>query len=157
METSSRRSQTPHSAASRPSFPWFGILGAVFVLAGGPPTDLAGQVRGGAGIAHDPPASRPRAPVPKNLEEVRASLADRVRPWVVDRGLSLSATVGMRVRADGSVDRVEVVEGPLPLPFREQLIAALRRLRFRPAEVGGRPVPTRVLLPFFFREGEGAR
>ncbi|NIV83125.1 MAG: hypothetical protein GWM92_10275 [Gemmatimonadetes bacterium] len=84
------------------------------------------------------------------------ALSELVRPWVVDRGLTLSVVVEMRVAADGSVGRVEVVEGHLPLPLKEPLIQTLHRLRFRPAEADGRAVPARVDLPFFFREGDRA-
>ncbi len=63
-------------------------------------------------------------------------------------GVPGTATVRLRVREDGSVDPESIrVTGSSDERFNEPGIRAARVLRFRPAKVGGRPVPVWVEMP----------
>ena len=68
--------------------------------------------------------------------------------------LTGKAVVVFTVRADGKVADVAVVEADDVL-FGEAAIDAVRKWRFRPAEVKGAPVDCRMTLPFVFTSPYG--
>ena len=68
--------------------------------------------------------------------------------------LTGKAVVVFTVRADGKVADASVVEADDVL-FGEAAVAAVRKWRFRPAEVKGAPVDCRMTLPFIFSSPYG--
>ena len=64
------------------------------------------------------------------------------------------AVVVFTVRSDGKVEDASVVEADDVL-FGEAAVAAVRKWRFRPAEVKGAPVACRMTLPFVFTSPYG--
>lgn len=71
----------------------------------------------------------------------------------------LRGTVRVRVYIgeDGRVDSVELVSAEPPGHFEEAALAAARQLRYRPAEVRGRPVRSRKLIEILFDPHEHLR
>ncbi len=63
--------------------------------------------------------------------------------------LTGKAVVVFTVRTDGKVEDVSIVEADDVL-FGEAAVAAVRKWRFRPAEIKGAPVDCRMTLPFVF-------
>ncbi len=63
--------------------------------------------------------------------------------------LTGKAVVAYTVRADGRVEDAAVVEADDVL-FGEAAVSAIRKWRYRPAEVRGAPVDCRMTLPFVF-------
>lgn len=55
-------------------------------------------------------------------------------------GIEGHVTVRYRIRSDGSVDHVEVVESDPPGVFDDAAILAVRTWRYEPATVDGEPV-----------------
>jgi protein TonB len=70
-------------------------------------------------------------------------------PFDLESILTGKAVVVFTVRADGKVADTSVVEADDVL-FGEAAVAAVRKWRFRPAEVKGAPVDCRMTLPFIF-------
>jgi TonB family protein len=70
-------------------------------------------------------------------------------PFELGSILTGNAVVVFTVRADGKVADTSVVEADDAL-FGEAAIAAVRKWRFRPAQVKGAPVDCRMTLPFVF-------
>jgi protein TonB len=68
--------------------------------------------------------------------------------------LAGKAVVVFTVRADGKVADASVVAADDVL-FGEAAVAAVRKWRFRPAEVKGAPVDCRMTLPFVFTSPYG--
>jgi len=64
------------------------------------------------------------------------------------------AVVVFTVRSSGKVEDASVVEADDVL-FGEAAVAAVRKWRFRPAEVKGAPVDCRMTLPFIFTSPYG--
>ena len=71
----------------------------------------------------------------------------------------LRGTVRVRVfiGEDGRVDSVELVSAEPPGHFEEAALTAARQLRYRPAEVRGRPVRSRKLIEILFDPHEHLR
>ncbi|MGA2016657.1 MAG: energy transducer TonB [Opitutaceae bacterium] len=70
-------------------------------------------------------------------------------PFELESVLTGKALVVFTVRADGKVADASVVEADDVL-FGEAAVAAVRKWRFRPAQVKGAPVDCRMTLPFVF-------
>ena len=68
--------------------------------------------------------------------------------------LTGKAVVVFTVRADGKVEDASVVAADDVL-YGEAAVSAIRKWRFRPAEVKGAPVACRMTLPFFFSSPYG--
>lgn len=70
-------------------------------------------------------------------------------PTALESILTGKAVVVFTVRADGKVADTSVVEADDVL-FGEAAVSAVRKWRFRPAQVKGTPVDCRMILPFIF-------
>jgi TonB family protein len=70
-------------------------------------------------------------------------------PFDLESILTGKAVVVFTVRADGKVTDTTVVEADDVL-FGEAAVSAVRKWRFRPAQVKGAPVDCRMTLPFVF-------
>jgi protein TonB len=70
-------------------------------------------------------------------------------PFDLESILTGKAVVAFTVRADGKVADTSVVAADDVL-FGEAAVAAVRKWRFRPAQVKGAPVDCRMTLPFVF-------
>jgi protein TonB len=70
-------------------------------------------------------------------------------PFDLESILTGKAVVAFTVRADGKVADTLVVAADDVL-FGEAAVAAVRKWRFRPAQVKGAPVDCRMTLPFVF-------
>jgi len=70
-------------------------------------------------------------------------------PFKLESILTGKAVVVFTVRADGKVADTSVVEADDVL-FAEAAVAAVRKWRFRPAQVKGAAVDCRMTLPFVF-------
>lgn len=77
-----------------------------------------------------PPAPLPDNPRPEYPDEARR------------QGIEGAVTLEIRVREDGSVDTVEVVDGAEPLAAAA--VAAARKARYAPARRDGRPIAATV-------------
>ena len=75
-------------------------------------------------------------------------------PYELESIPSGLAVVAFTVRADGRVADASVARADDVL-FGEAAISAIRKWRFRPAEVGGAPVDCRMTLPFYFSSPAG--
>lgn len=86
-----------------------------------------------------------------NREEVAAALSRNYPPLLRDAGVTGSVTVRLRIGSDGVVDpeSIEVLESTHEA-FSQAASRVAERLRFRPAAVGGKPVPVWVTLPVTF-------
>jgi TonB family protein len=125
-----------------------------------------------AGTATTPPDPAPRAdepmpppddgtyelsavevqPVLVNNADVRAALSHNYPPLLRDAGVTGSVTLRMRVRSDGSVDAGSItVEESSHDAFSQAAAHVAERMRFRPARIGGKPVPVWVTLPVIFQ------
>ncbi|MFL5382410.1 MAG: energy transducer TonB [Longimicrobiaceae bacterium] len=87
-----------------------------------------------------------------NRAEVAGEIARNYPPLLRDAGVAGSVTLRMRIGSDGVVDgrSIEVLESTHDL-FGEAASRVAQRLRFRPATVGGKPVPVWVTLPVAFQ------
>jgi protein TonB len=87
-----------------------------------------------------------------NREEVAGEIARSYPPLLRDAGVTGSVTLRMRIDSDGVVDgrSIEVLESTHDR-FSEAASRVAQRLRFRPATVGGKPVPVWVTLPVTFQ------
>jgi TonB family protein len=75
-------------------------------------------------------------------------------PFELESILTGRADVVFTVLADGKVADPSVVEAD-DILFGEAAISAIRKWRFRPAEVKGAPVACRMTMPFFFSSPGG--
>jgi TonB family protein len=91
-------------------------------------------------------------PVLLNRDEIAANISRSYPPLLRDAGVTGSVTLRMRVGSDGRVDpwTIEVVESTHDL-FSQAASNVAGRLRFRPARVGGKPVPVWITLPVTFQ------
>ncbi|HEX2090958.1 MAG TPA: TonB family protein [Longimicrobiaceae bacterium] len=87
-------------------------------------------------------------PVLLNRDEVAAALQELYPPVLRDAGITGEAQVRFVVDAKGSVDpnRVTIVSAT-HREFAAASAAATARMRFSPARIGGKAVPTQVTLP----------
>jgi TonB family protein len=70
-------------------------------------------------------------------------------PFELESILSGWALVVFTIRTDGKVSDASIVEADDVL-FGEAAVSAIRKWRFRPAQVKGAPVDCRMTLPFYF-------
>ncbi|HEU0013686.1 MAG TPA: TonB family protein, partial [Longimicrobium sp.] len=107
-----------------------------------------------AAVAGQPPrVARPaqwdQAPVLANPDEVTRALTRNYPAELRAGGVEGTATVRIRLAADGSVQGVEVVSASRS-EFGPAAVAAMRTARFRPARKGGSPVAVEVHMPVLF-------
>ncbi|HYO64323.1 MAG TPA: TonB family protein [Pyrinomonadaceae bacterium] len=70
-------------------------------------------------------------------------------PEARERGVSGVVRLRLTLAADGTVKHVLVLEG-LPHGLTEKAVSAARKIKFVPAEFGGRPVSTPVVVEYTF-------
>jgi TonB family protein len=87
-----------------------------------------------------------------NASEVQRQLSRRYPGDLRDAGVTGEAVLRFRIRADGTVDpySIEIASATLA-PFGDQAALVAETMRFRPAELDGRPVAVWALLPIGFR------
>lgn len=115
-----------------------------------------------SGYVSEHPVENPIPPLKPGVYEVksvdvRPAATREVAPefpFRLESILSGSAVVVFTVRVDGKVSDSSVVEADDVL-FGEAAISAVRKWRFRPAEVKGVPVDCRMTLPFYFDSPAG--
>jgi TonB family protein len=88
-------------------------------------------------------------PALANAEAVVRAIQREYPPLLRDAGVQGSASVRMRVTAQGSPADVEVVQASHPA-FGEAAVRALSVARFRPARIGGLAADFTLILPFQF-------
>ncbi len=86
---------------------------------------------------------------PKSTKEVEPDY-----PFELESIPSGTAVVVFTVRVDGKVSDASVVRADDVL-FGEAAVSAIRKWRFRPAEVKGSPVACMMTLPFYFSSPAG--
>ncbi len=117
------------------------LLAAALLLTAAPARAQAG----------DEPETQPELLNARSLTRI----VTRAYPAEV-RGRRAPTTVGvhMKILADGTVDStsVSIAASPDPL-FNAPAARVAVQMRFRPATVGGQPVPVWVTVPIIFRRG----
>jgi TonB family protein len=87
-----------------------------------------------------------------NRAEVEQGISRNYPPLLRDAGVTGTATIRMRVFADGTVDENSItVEQSTHEQFGEAAVRVVGRMRFRPAVLGGKPVSVWVTLPVNFQ------
>jgi TonB family protein len=89
------------------------------------------------------------APALQNAQEVSRALARSYPPLLRDAGIGGTATVDVLVRENGTVGDVRIV-GSTRAEFADPARQVAERMRFAPAQKGGRAVSTRVAIPLSF-------
>jgi protein TonB len=127
-----------------------GVVGGVV---GGTPGGQVGGEIGGTGTAPTPLPSGPvrvggnvKAPIVVHREDPEyTEVARRARVGGV-------VVVEAIIDRNGNVDKVTVVKG-LPMGLSDSAVAAVRRWKFKPGTMGGRPVDVIFNLTVVFRLG----
>jgi TonB family protein len=100
---------------------------------------------------HEMPALE-ELPVLRNRGEVARHNSALYPPDLRDSGVEGAVIVRFRISEDGTVDPGTItVPVMTDLAFEEPAITVVRRMRFTPAKVGGRPVALTVTIPVEFR------
>jgi periplasmic protein TonB len=112
---------------------------------GGVEGGVVGGVIGGMGTAPPPPpppkflppnVAKGQLAIDPQQDEYRAKLP----PALSKAGMTLWAMVKLCVKQDGSVEDVKILKGADPT-LDPSIVGALKRWRYRPYTVDGRPVP----------------
>lgn len=122
----------------------------------------AGRLRGPR-LRHRASCRQPRSPLkagvfPVGAVDVRPVATRDVEPdfpYELGSVLAGKAVVVFTVRADGKVEDPSIVEAD-DILFGEAALSAIRKWRFRPAEIKGAPVNCRMTLPFVFMSPYGS-
>lgn len=87
-----------------------------------------------------------------NRDEIAAAISRNYPPLLRDAGVTGSVTLRMRIDRDGVVDpgTIEVVESSHDA-FSQAAARIAPRLHFRPARIGGKPVPVWIVIPVTFQ------
>lgn len=93
-----------------------------------------------------------REPTPANVSSLVRELERLYPPALRDAGIQGEVSVGMRISPEGVPHALTIVDTSHP-DFVEPTLAAVRSLRFRPAEVDGKPVWVWVCIPVQWRVG----
>ncbi|MBN1962736.1 MAG: TonB family protein [Deltaproteobacteria bacterium] len=98
-----------------------------------------------------PAEVKPYAPTPLHkLTKIPRKLMEcEAPPETKRRGIEGKVKLNVEVLADGSVGEVKVVQGLNP-EIDALVVAALKRCRFSPAEIAGKPVVTRIPYTYSF-------
>ena len=96
-------------------------------------------------VAQEPPAQEAHVAPPEPIHRVDAVYPPKALAARQEATSVLLVTIGV----DGMVSEVGVAESGGDA-FDQAAIAAVRRWRFRPARRGGRPIPSRIRVPFQF-------
>jgi len=105
-------------------------------------------------IPPPPPAEAPRqGPIRKPSEVQEALLIERVEPQYppLARQIHLQGTVEIRaiIAADGSIESAGIVSGNMMLA--KSALEAVRRWRYRPTLLNGRPVEVETIIRVIFK------
>jgi len=101
-----------------------------------------------------PPVGRPAPPKIVDVGQIEAPrVLERVRPAytraAIDARIQGAVIVELVIGEQGAVENVRVLRG-LPLGLTESAVAAVRRWRFEPSTLDGRPVKVRYRLTVHF-------
>jgi protein TonB len=106
----------------------------------------------GSSAAEGAPSAGAAAAVYRAVSE--PSYLERVQPVYPPQARRLRqegvVVLTVYIDAEGSLERVEVTQSSGHRSLDEAALAAERRSRFRPATVGGRPVPCQAEVPYRF-------
>jgi protein TonB len=110
-----------------------------------PDLDVPARLSGGpyVGAYREAPAPAPPAPVLENLTP-RFRVAPAYPRQAARAGIEGVVTVEFTIAADGSVHAPKVVKADPPGVFNRAVLWAIRRWRFEPVVVGGKPAPRRA-------------
>jgi len=102
-----------------------------------------------------PPAPPVQSPQIIDVGEIAAPrVIQRVRPAytqaAIDARLQGAVILELVIGEDGAVERVRVLRG-LPLGLKESAVSAVRRWRFDPSTLDGRPIKVRYRLTVHFQ------
>ncbi|HEU4560362.1 MAG TPA: energy transducer TonB [Longimicrobium sp.] len=91
-------------------------------------------------------------PALRNHRDVAREVAARYPPALREAGVTGVVILRFRVTANGTVDPATIAAELVTDPaFEEPAAAVVRMMRFRPAEMNGKPVPVWVTIPINFQ------
>jgi len=121
-------------------------------LSGDVPSALPdGQANGLGGISQSDsqPAPPPQASTSFHQAELISSVAPEYPDSARNQGIQGDVVVDLQIDDTGKVARAQIVSGPSQL--RDAALDALRKRKYKPATMDGKPISTHVIVTIHFR------